>query len=558
MGSFDFGLLIILGLAVFGGTIGARLFQRFRIPQVAGYIAMGFAIGDLGFGIITPANIEQFDIVNLFALGIIGFLVGSELRLKDYRGRGAQLLSILIGEGLGAFIAVGAATGAVVYWLTRDAATASVAGFVFGSIAAATDPGATAGVLWEYRARGPLTAVLLALVALDDALAMSLYGIAVGSARLLGGDAESLGIEALRVAWYVGGAIVLGGVAGLLIFGVIRWLKKHDQSFVCLIGTLLLVIGVCANYQIDILLTTLTLGAVLVNLAPRQSRELFDTLRSFLAPIYALFIVLVGARLDVAEMTGVLWIIVGAYLLARCIGKVTGVYLGGLAAGVEPAVRNFGGLGLIAQGGLAVGLAVVAGRPLESIALTESLSLGEAVVFGVTSATLLVQIIGPAMIRLSASLADETGRDVTEQDVIDLWTVKDVMKSGISPLALEMPLSRVFRIFGENDHTVYPVVDREGIPKGVIALEDLKEVIASQDTWSWVLAADVMMPIRYKVGPDEPLQSALDYMETRGLDELPVVENEAQRNQALGILDRRTIRIRVNEEVLKRRQPGLS
>ena len=555
MASVSTGILLILGIGVFGGIVGAAIFQRLHIPQVVGYIAMGLLIGDLGLGLVSQDAIRDLQSLNLFALGIIGFLVGGELHLDIFRKQGKQLLSILLFEGVGAFVIVGLPVAVIVFLISEDAAVAVASGVVFGAIASATDPASTLNVLWEYRSRGVLTTTLVAIVALDDALAMTLYGIGTTVAQVLTGESADIVGQIVQTSMELGGAVLLGVVSGFVLSFLVRWLKRKEKNFAITVGIILLVIGVCAMLEMDVILAAMTLGVTLVNVAPRRSKEMFAAIRSFAEPIYVIFFVLVGARLNVEAMPGWLWGIVAVYVLGRSLGKIGGAYLGGRLTNADEAVCKYCGLGLFAQGGIAVGLSIMAAHHLEGIAVTETLSLGDMIIFGVTASTLVLQITGPPLIKLASRLAGEIGRDVTEEDVIESWSVSDAMIENVSPITQGTPLAHVFQIFAAEDHLVFPIVDGEGGLKGVITLEDLKGVMTSQETWDWVLAADVMSPVQDKVTADTPLQEALDYMRECGVEEMPVVA-PADEDKVLGVLDRRFVRIRLSAEVVKRRQAG--
>ena len=165
MGDIDLSVLFILGIGAFGGILGASLFQHFRIPQVVGYIAIGLIIGQSGIGLVRPEDIVSLRLFNLFALGLIGFLVGGELKADTLKRYKKQFFAILLGEGLGAFFLVGILTGLALWLFTHNVPISIAVGIVFGAIASATDPASTIDVLWEYRARGALTTTLIAIVA---------------------------------------------------------------------------------------------------------------------------------------------------------------------------------------------------------------------------------------------------------------------------------------------------------------------------------------------------------------------------------------------------------
>ena len=551
MDMLHLGILMILGIGVFGGIVGAYIFQRLHIPQVVGYIMMGLLIGEVGFGIVDAETLEGLESLNLFALGIIGFLVGGELHIDIFKKQGKQLFSILLFEGVLASVLVAIPISAVIYWLTKDAKIALSSGIVFGAIASATDPASTLNVLKEYRSRGIVTTTLIAIVALDDALAMTLYGVGTTAAQIINGNDASFSTELLHTMVELGGAVVLGLIAGLVLRSMSHWIKSPEKLFSTAIGLILLVIGVSAALGMDVILATMTLGVTLINFTPKRSEEIFSTVRSFADPIYVIFFVLVGARLNISVMPGWLWGIVAIYVVGRSVGKISGAYIGGRLTGADPAVQNYTGLGLFAQGGIAVGLSIMAAHHLGDVMVNESLSLGDMIIFGVTASTFVLQITGPPLIKLASKLSGEIGRDVIESDVIDTWTVHDAMKTTVPPITQGTPLTHIFQIFSVHDYTMYPVVDGENKLKGILSLDGMKGIMISPETWDWVLAADVMAKPKRTIKGDMTLRAAMDYMRDNGVEEVPVIDDE---DRVVGMLDTRSIRIRLTEEVVRRRE----
>jgi len=174
-GAEHLNIILLMGLAIFFGTIGAGIFQRLRIPRIIGYVTIGIILGP-ALKIISPETVENLELFNLFALGIIGFLIGGELERDIFVKFGRQVVAILLFEGGVAFLLVIAASFFALHYFTHYDWQISLAmAVVFGAICAATDPASTVNVLWEYKARGPLTTMLTAIVALDDALALVLY-----------------------------------------------------------------------------------------------------------------------------------------------------------------------------------------------------------------------------------------------------------------------------------------------------------------------------------------------------------------------------------------------
>ncbi len=551
MSTIDFGVLFVLGIGAFGGILGASLFQHFRIPQVVGYIAIGLLIGQSGIGIVGPEDIAALHLFNLFALGLIGFMVGGELRFETLKRYKNQFVSILLGEGLGAFLLTGILTGGAVWLLTRDPRIALAVGIVFGAIASATDPASTIDVLWEYRARGVLTTTLIAIVALDDALAMTLYGLGTSTADLLTGGTIAIGDVALKIGIGLFGAGLLGFLLGLLLNFIFRWMRQKEKTLGTALGAILVAIGIAVALDMDIILATMALGVTLTNLAPRRSRELFFLARSFSSPIYVIFFVLVGARMNIAEMPLWLWGVVALYVIGRSLGKMGGAYWGARLMGSPREVRRYCGMGLFAQGGIAVGLSIMASQHLGSIPFNSEMTLGDMVVFTVTATTLIVQILGPTLVKLAVKRAGEIGRNVTEEDILAQWTAGNLMEKGTTLIREEESLSAIIRIFSEHDATSYPVVDADDRLVGLITLERIQNVLASRDTWEWLVASDVMIPVGERVSETTSLQEAVELMEQLKFDLIPVVAGDGGE-RAVGVLDLAKLKKRVSEEVFRR------
>ena len=545
------GLLTIIGLCIFCGVIGAWVFQKLRIPQVVGYIVIGVLVGQSGLHLVTPDDIERLQPFNQFALGLIGFLVGGELHGSIFKKYGKQFTAILMGEGLAAFFLVGITSTLIVHMICHDWVMSLASGAVLGAIASATDPASTIDVLWEYRTAGVLSTAIVAIVALDDALAMTLYGIGTSTAQMLMSGESAIGAELWGVCVELLGAVLLGVAAGFGLNWIIRFLHQKERRLGLALGVILLTISLAHHFKMDVILATMSIGILLCNIAPRRSKELFELIRSFSAPIYILFFVLVGARLDVLGMPLWVWGLVGVYVLMRSVGKWLGSYWGGRVAKAEPVVSKYMGFTLFAQGGVAVGLSIMASQHLNDFAVTGTMSLGDMIVATVTATTLVVQLIGPLCTRYAVRAAKEVDRNITEEDVVAELTVGDVMNPDVQPITEDTPLMMVVKLFTDNDALVYPVTTTEGRILGVLTFESLKELLGDSDSWQWLVASDVMEPVDEKARQPAPLADVLENMNQMQVEALPVTRGDGT-DSAVGVIDLRYARRRVREELVRR------
>jgi Kef-type K+ transport system membrane component KefB/CBS domain-containing protein len=552
MGDIQLSILMLLGIGVLGGALGAWFFQKIRVPQVVGYIIFGIVIGKSGFNILQGQDIEQLRSFTWFALGIIGFLVGGELKIETFKEYGRQFVQILMWEGLLAFFLVAVPTFCVVFWVTQNMAASLAAGIVFGAIASATDPASTVDVLWEYRARGVLTTTIIAIVALDDALAMTLYGIGTSCAQMLTGQGGGQILkEALHVAVQLGGSVALGLAGGAIMVFLLRFVHHKQERMLAIgVGMLLCIIGLASALKLDVILVTMSMGLILVNMTPHRSEKLFIVVRSFAVPIYVMFFVMVGARLEIRNMPGWVWIIVGLYVVGRSAGKVVGCYFGAKFSGAPASVRKYSGLGIFAQGGVAIGLSIMASQHLGDIRITDDFSLGDLIISGVTATTFIVQIIGPAMTKLAIRLAGEIDRNITECDMIERMKVSDVVQRQIDPLRETDLISKAVQRFSDEETMAFPVVNVHGKLTGMLTLTQLKDILLDSDCWAWMVVADVLVPGIRSVPESMPLKEAIELMEESGTEQLPVVQN-ADDESATGILDRRHTRKMVEQAMIR-------
>lgn len=545
------GILLLFGISIILGIISSLFFSKIKIPQVLGYIVTGLVIGQTGFKLIDAAAISRLSSFNFFALGIIGFLVGSEIKVEHIKKYGKQFSLILLFEGIFAFILVTTAVFAILFMLTDNISIALAGGIVFGAIASATDPASTVNVIWEYRAAGVLTTTIIAIVALDDALAMFLYGMGTGISQVVTGGESQVLLELARVVGELFLSIGVGVAGGFLLSQLVKQIKKHDTLFVFSFGILLLLIGICVFFDLDVILASMFCGIVMVNTIPLRSEEVVQQIQAISTPIYILFFVLVGARMDIGNMPSWLWIIVIAYVLLRSLGKYSGALIGAKLSGSDPKVIKFTGLSLFAQGGVAIGLSIMASQHLSEIMLSEHLSLGDIIIFGVTATTLIVQMIGPIAVKMSLIWADETEKNISIEDIIAEWKVKNALQPEFTNVHPQTNIREIFKLFTEISYSFLPVVDQNGRFMGILDFQDVKYLLDDQTTWDWLIAVDFIRQIKEIAHSDDNLEETLITMEQINHDQLPVVDS-AESMVLVGIADKQYIMQSARNELLER------
>jgi len=540
-------IILLIGLAIFFGTTGARIFQRFRVPQVVGYVVIGLIIGESGFNLIGRETIETLSPFNMFALGIIGFMIGGELRLDVFKKQGRQFFVILCSEGISAFVLVALFTGAVAWYFKIEPHAAVAMALLLGAIASATAPAATANVLWEYKTRGPLTSTVLAIVALDDGLALLLYGIASSiAAALLGTTHNSMLTAILMAVLEISGAVVLGGLTGILLAFILKRIKEPDKALAFTISSVLLVIGISMALKLGSILAAMTLGVTITNLAGRKRKKIFELIEKFSPPIYVLFFVLAGAHLVLGQIARWMIAMVLVYLIGRTAGKALGSWFGAKYSKAPDVVRKYLGLCLLSQAGVAIGLAIISSRLFEG-------QIGHAIIVIIMTTTFIVEILGPMSVKLGVKKAGEMGLNITEEDLIETYTVGNVMETKVPVIPAGTPLSEVIKVVSSTDSLYYAVVDSGGKLLGAITLDGIRNTFMTQELNDWLVALDIMEPIVAMLTPDIALTEAFEKTRHLDVEHLPVVASD-QDDRLVGILNCRAVRRSLSAEVLSRQQ----
>ena len=541
-----FNFILLIGIALFFGTVGARIFQKFNIPQIIGYISIGIILGPMLFGIISQQTVETFESFNLFALGIIGFLIGGELKRDVFVKFGKQVFAILIFEGLTAFFLVGLLSFGLMLCF-YEWQTALAVGSVLGAICAATDPASTVNVLWEYRTRGPLTTMLTAIVALDDALALVLYITSVSLAGVLMGQQHDGGILTIifHALYEIIGSLGLGVIAGF----VLRWLivrVDDEKIMVFTIATVALTAGLAKSFGMDVILSCMALGVTLINISPRHSLKSFELMRRFSVPVYVLFFVLIGSRLNVSGMNIQIWLLVIVYVIGSIIGKTSGAYWGAAYSHAVPTVKKYLGFCLYQQGTIAIALLVMASTRFQSPIRETMLTV---IVIGV----FILQLIGPLCVKIWAKKAGEVGMNFTEDDLIKTHNVADVMDAKVPVISAGMDLAELIKVVSRTDSFYYPVVDNDNNLIGAVTLDGIRNTFTTQELNDWLVALDIAEPVVANVTGDMQLSEAFEKAKRLDLEHIPVVD-PGNGNRFVGILNCRGVHRQLSAEVLERQR----
>ncbi|MFC2060998.1 cation:proton antiporter [Elusimicrobiota bacterium] len=395
-------LLLLTGIAILLGFAGGKIFNKIRFPAVVGYIVTGILLGPSLLNIFSIELVDRMGIISDFALGLVAFSIGNELRIGVLRKMGMGIITIILAESFGAFLVVGLG----VYLLTHELYIA----LIFGALAVASAPAGTWIVLREYKARGSLTDTTLAVVGLDDGLAIVIYGFAAGIARVLIEHKDKLSIQNSFI-WPLmesGGAIILGAVLGIILVYIMRKMRDKDDYFKLSIAGIMVCTGLSNIFHLSVILSNLFLGLVMANTFLMTSRKAVESVIKIAPTVYIIFFVLAGAHLQIGLLPkmGLLGLV---YIVGRIIGKMCGARLGTTLAKSEEKVRKYLGLAILSQAGVAVGLAILVGRTFGSMG-TEGKYLASLAINTIAATTIIFEIIGPITTKIAITKAGEIGK----------------------------------------------------------------------------------------------------------------------------------------------------
>ncbi|MBI5788911.1 MAG: cation:proton antiporter [Candidatus Schekmanbacteria bacterium] len=394
--------LIIIGLAAMAGLFSGHVANRFKIPVVAGYVIIGVLLGSSVLGVFSNEALNEVGLVSSIALSFIAFVIGEELELISLKRLGKSIMLISIFEALIAFVLVTAAMQ-----MMQDKLYLSL---LLGAVASATAPAATLMVLRETQAKGVLTTSIMAVVAIDDAIALILYSFAASLAKVLMlRSPQALPWVAIifNPLKEIVCAIITGILCGLALAYIARKMKSQNDMLILIVGTLLITTGLARFLHLPELLTNMAMGVTFCNYAPNLSRRAFSLTATVTPPLYCMFFVLAGARLQVNLITkvGLLGLV---YTLTRFAGKIGGAKLGAYLGNAPATVQKYLGYALLSQIGVAIGLAIMIAQEFPpNIYGQEGQIISTWVINILLFTTIITEIIGPIMTRHAVHKAVE-------------------------------------------------------------------------------------------------------------------------------------------------------
>ncbi len=406
--------LLLLTLALFAGLLMTRLFVKFRLPDVTAYLVAGILIGPcvlgrlgvpcLGFN--TSDQVDSLSMISDVALGFIAFAIGHEFRLSALKQTGKQATIIGILQAVVATVCVDIALVAL-HFAMPDLLPMPVA-ITLGAIAAATAPAATLMVVRQYKAKGPVTDVLLPVVALDDAVGLVIFAVSFGIAQSMKNGTTHIAALIIEPLMEVLLSVVFGGLVGMGLTWLERFFHSHRNRNALIVGSVVLTVAVSQlkipigpfTFGFSSLLVCMMLGTVFCNFCP-LSEDLMLQADRWSGPAITLFFVLSGAALDFSVFADISVVVIGVvYIIFRSFGKIIGAHCSSVLAKSPETVRKYLGITLLPQAGVALGMCSTAYRILGG---AEGTLIRNIVLFSV----LIYELVGPSLTKWALTKAGD-------------------------------------------------------------------------------------------------------------------------------------------------------
>lgn len=405
-------ILLSLSLALLAGLLLSRVAKLLNLPAVTAYLVAGILVGPYllgafgveGLGFIDAADVHKYSLLCDIALGFIAFSIGNEFRVSQLKKIGKQATVIGIFQAVVTTLIVDAALIGL-HFIIPDKLSLSAA-VTLGAVATATAPAATLMVVRQYKAKGPLTDILLPVVALDDAVGLVVFAISFGIARAIEVGDTSIPSVILEPLFEVFFSLLLGFIMGLLFTLCERFFHSRSKRLAISVAFVLLTVALSMmKFEIkgihigfSSLLVCMMLGAVFCNICD-FSEELMDRVDRWTAPLFVLFFVLSGAELELSVFMDLAVVLIGlVYIASRSIGKCTGAFLSAKAMKCDENIVKYLGITLLPQAGVALGMAI------------KALELGETghIVSNITLfAVLIYEIVGPLLTKIALTKAGD-------------------------------------------------------------------------------------------------------------------------------------------------------
>ncbi len=398
-------LALAIGVMITVGLLGGVLSNKIKFPRITGYVVIGILLSPSVLNLVSRATIEDLGIITHATLGVIAYLIGASLRFEAIRKLGRSISWITPFQSLGAWLVVSLALVFIAPVVLTASGVNSANNYVplalvIGAIASATAPAVTMAIIREYKARGPLTTTLLAVVALDDAIAVIAFAVAVGIAQpLVSGSNDvslyqMLAVPSLEIAKSIG----IGTALGFALVYLTKLVKTRALLLTIVLGVILMCTGIANSLGISLIMANMTIGFIVANRIT-DSEPIF-VVEGIEEVVFAIFFVFSGMHFDagIIRTAGILALVLFG---VRFTGKYYGTVIGARISRASEEVRKYLGFALVPQAGVALGLAMLAAEILPA--------LGNILVNIVLASVIINELVAPPLTKYAITKAGEVG-----------------------------------------------------------------------------------------------------------------------------------------------------
>ncbi len=399
---------LTIGLILISGFIFAEIFKRLGFPKVTGYILAGIFLNPQLFHILPPDFSKNTDVVVNIALAFITFSVGGTLKWDTIKKSGKSIMYITVFEAETAFLLVAISFFVVGYFFVHlpvfGTVAASVAfALLIAVFASPTDPSATLAVIEEYKTKGPVSRMVMGVAAFDDTVGILNFSIFTAIAiSVMGAGGTGWEHAILTPLYSIFGAIALGILIGFLLNLANKILTRETEGtlFVVISTFVVFSFGIAKLVHVDMLLTSMTFGAFVVNFNPLQ-KKIFFILENYTNElIFLLFFTISATSLDF-HVLATSWPLIIVFVIFRALGKYSGTYIGGFFANTSPLIKKYTAFGLLPQGGIVIGMSLMI-KNMNGIGV-----FSDMIISIVIGATIIHEILGPLSSKYGLQKAGE-------------------------------------------------------------------------------------------------------------------------------------------------------
>ncbi|MDP8269530.1 MAG: cation:proton antiporter [Candidatus Tenebribacter davisii] len=406
--------LLLIGLTVLLGYYFGKNMKFLRLPSIIGFMIFGVVLGPSLLNVLSTQMQLNLSFITNIALGFVALSIGMELKFSTLKRLGRGIVYVILFESFAAFILVFAG----LYFFTGDLPLS----LLFAAVAPASAPAGTVAVIQEYKAKGNLTKALFAVVGFDDGLGIIIFGFSAAIAKNIlmhstGAVSAGLATTILIPLKEIGLSFLLGGVIGYLFSLLVSKLRNSDDIPILVFGFILTACGFSQVLHTSIILTVMIIGVFIINTQPSSLvNRIQNSMRSFMPLLFILFFTLAGANLHIKALPS-LGLIGVIYVLSRSAGLIFGSRLGAIIGKLEKNIKNYIGLGILSQAGVAIGLALMVksefaglGNVIETVngvKVTAGDQIGTVILTTVTATCIFFEIIGPILTRIALEKTGE-------------------------------------------------------------------------------------------------------------------------------------------------------